>query len=253
MSRVLVLPPAGLYARRGAAVTGYGLLSPRGLRPRRAPAPLLHRRDRRARADGADAVGRLEALHLFRQHPRRAAARPRDLGLRAGLRALEPAAAPARLDRGRTSREAIVRALGPPHAARPAHQQDLRDAAADRRASPRARPRGQLRAGGDRRVSVAGIVGSRLRDVKYAGRGGGENRTQALQHLHPERRQPDDGLSPRRARGARDLSRNDAGAGDEDDRVRRSISTGAGHGLSTRSRRSAARLRKRVFKVSSAR
>ena len=51
------------------------------------------------------------------------------------------------------------------------------------------------------------------------GRGEREDGAAALQPLHPERGQPDDGVPPRRARGEGDLPRDDARAGDENDRV----------------------------------
>ena len=78
-----------------------------------------------------------------------------------------------------------------------------------------------LRPRRDRRVPVAGDLGPRLRDVDGRRRGRREDGPEALQPLHSERRQPDDGIPPRRARGEGDLPRHDAGAGDEDDRLGR--------------------------------
>ena len=61
-----------------------------------------------------------------------------------------------------------------------------------------------------------------------AGRGEREDGPEALQPLHPERRQSDDGIPAGGARGEGDLPRHDAGAGDEDDRLgRRARAAGA--------------------------
>ena len=157
-----------------------------------------------------------------------AAARARHLGRRARVRAAERAAAAARLRRGELLRQAGLRALGPAHAPGPADQQDLRDAAPDRGAAARPVARRLLRQGRDRGVPVAGNLGPRLRDVD-GGRGGGrEDGPEGLQPLHPERRQPDDGVPARRAGGEGHLPRHDAGAGDEDDRLgRRARAAGA--------------------------
>ena len=78
---------------------------------------------------------------------------------------------------------------------------------------------GLVRAGGDRGVPVAGDLGPRLRHVDRRRGDVGEDGPEALQPLHPERRQSHDGFSSRRPAGEGDLPRHDARAGDEDDRV----------------------------------
>ena len=115
-------------------------------------------------------------------------------------------------------------ALGPRDAPGPAHQQDLRDAAADRGAFSRTRPGGVLRPSGDRGIPLSRFLGSGLRDLAQTGRSGSADRPRNLQRLHSERRQPDHGISPSRAGGTRPLPRHDRGAGDEDDRVGRAPS-----------------------------
>src|SRR6266542_1203512 len=72
-----------------------------------------------AGADGADAVGRLDVLHVLRRDPRRAAARAGNLGLPPRFRPVERPAPRARLPDDQLSGTAALTSLGCPAAPRP--------------------------------------------------------------------------------------------------------------------------------------